>query len=154
MGSPRPQSLAWEHANGSSCATTAGLPTTVRNPSAYDLSAAEGGPSDRHPRSRSRGKRHRCEAPSSPSKRRKRTQSHKALPHPEESDDSRNVDSTMRPLDNSTPSRSATARPFTAQDLRLQSTPHPPRPIRTRASGHPPRETRKGSIPSLSLQLQ
>ena len=36
-GSPRPQPLAWEHANGSSRATTAGLPstgnpTTVRNP--------------------------------------------------------------------------------------------------------------------------
>ena len=76
VAAPRPQPLAWEHANGSSRATTAGLPstgnpTTVRNPSAYDSSAAEGDPSDRHPRSRSKGKRHRREAPSSPSKRRK-----------------------------------------------------------------------------------
>ena len=43
-GSPRPQPLAWEDANGSSRATTAGLPiagnpTTVRNPSAYNSSA-------------------------------------------------------------------------------------------------------------------
>ena len=46
-----------------------GLPTTVRNPSASDSSAAEGNPSDQPPRSRSRGKRHHREAPSSSSKR-------------------------------------------------------------------------------------
>ena len=51
-----------------------------------------------------------------------------------------------------TPSQSATARPLTARDRRLRSTPLPPCLIRTHASGHPPRGTRKGSIPSLSLQ--
>ena len=50
-GSPRPQPLAWEHAYSSNRATTAGLPTvgnptTVRNPLAYDSSAAERGPSE------------------------------------------------------------------------------------------------------------
>ena len=119
-GSPRPQPLAWDHTNGSSRATTAGLPitgnhTTVRDPSAHDPSAADGGPSDRHPRSRSRGKRHRREALSSPNKRRRSSntpawrpssssseseESESAdTPPPEESGDSRNVDSTMRPLD-------------------------------------------------------
>ena len=119
-GSHRPQLLAWEHANGSSRATTAGFPiagnpTTVCNPSAYDSLAAEGGPSDRHPRSRSRGKRHRREAPSSPSKRHKTSHTpvwrpsssssesedteSRGTPSPEESGDSRNMDSTMRPLD-------------------------------------------------------
>ena len=119
-GSPRPQPLAWEHANGSSRATTAGLPfagnpTTVRNPSAYDTSAADGGPSDRHPRSRSRGKRHRREALSSPDKRRRTSHTpvwrpassssesedteSRDTPPPEESGDSHIVDSTMRPLD-------------------------------------------------------
>ena len=44
-GSPRPQPLPWEHANGSGRGTTTGLPstgnpTTVRNPSASDSSAA------------------------------------------------------------------------------------------------------------------
>ena len=119
-GSPRPQPLAWEHANGSSHATTAGFPfagnpTTVRNPSAYDMSAADGSPSDRHPRSRSRGKRHRREALSSPDKRRRTSHTpvwrpsssssesedteSRDTPPPEESGDSRNMDSTMRPLD-------------------------------------------------------
>ena len=79
-GSPQPQPLAWEHANGSGRGITTDLPTTgnpttVCNPSASDLSAAEGNPSDRHPRSRSRGKRHRREAPSSSSKRRKTSHS-------------------------------------------------------------------------------
>ena len=119
-GSPRPQPSVWEHANGSSRATTAGFPSTgnpstVRNPWTYDSSAAEGDPSDQHPRSRSRGKRHCREAPSSPSKRRKTnhppvwrpsssfsesedTES-RGTPPPEESSDSHNVDSTMRPLD-------------------------------------------------------
>ena len=119
-GSPRPQSLAREHANGSSHATMAGLPvagnpTTVRNPSAYDSSAADGGPSDRHPRSRLRGKHHRCKAPSSPSKRLRTSHTpiwrpsssssesedteSRGTPPPEESGDSRNVDSTRSPLD-------------------------------------------------------
>ena len=119
-GSPRPQPLAWEHANGSIRATTAGLPiagnpTTVRNLSAYDASAADGDPSDRHPRSRSRGKLHRREALSSPNKRRRTSHTpvwrasssssesedteSRGTPPPEESGDSRNVDSTMRPLD-------------------------------------------------------
>ena len=167
-GSPRPQPLAWEHAHGSNRATTAGLPivgnpTTVRNPSAYDSSAADGGPSDRHPRSRSRGKRHRREALSSPNKRRRT--SHTPVWRPSSS----SPESEALPLRRSpaipstwtrqcvhwttrTPSRSATARPLTARDLRLWSTPLPPRSIRTHASGHPPRETRKGRIPSLSLQ--
>ena len=70
-GSPRPQPLAWAHANGSGCGTTTGLPstgnpTTVRNPSASNLSAAEGNPLDRPPRSRSRSKRHRCKTSHSP----------------------------------------------------------------------------------------
>ena len=167
-GSRWPQPLAWEHANGSSRGTMAGLPTTVRNLSAYDSSAAEGDPSDRHPRGRSRGKRHRREALSSPSKRRKT--SHSPVWHPSssssksevtesrgtppsgESSDSRNVDSTMSPLDASDSLTVSDGSSFTAQDLQLLSTPLPPRPIRTRASGHPPRETRKGSILSLSLQ--
>ena len=166
-GSPRPQPLAWEHANGSSRATTAGLPfagnpTTVHNPSAYDTSAADGGPSDWHPRSRLRGKRHRRQALSSPDKRRRTSHTpvwrpsssssesedteSRDTPPPEESGDSHNVDSTMRPLDPRTPSRSAMDLPLSARDLQLRSTPLPPRPIRTHASGHPPQETRKGSI--------
>ena len=79
-GSPRPQPLAWEHANGSGRGTTTGLPSTgnptmVHNPSASDSSAAEGNPSDRPPPSRSRGKRHRREAPTSSNKRRKTSHS-------------------------------------------------------------------------------
>ena len=101
-------------------ATTAGLPfagnpTTVRNHSAYDASAADGDPSDWHPRSRSRGKRHRRKAlrsadkrrrtshipvwrPSSSSSESEDTES-RGTPPPEESGDSRKVDLTMRPLD-------------------------------------------------------
>ena len=92
-----------------------GNPTTVRNPSASDSSAAEGNPSDRPPRSRSRGKRHYHEAPSSSNKRCKTSHSpdwrssssssemqiheRERERHPPPPNESRNIDSTMRPLD-------------------------------------------------------